>query len=172
MDTPPSMPDLFESDTDLSSSTAASTAASNWDIDDLKRNCVQCGRWWKWMWETDTCQHCRDSATHMKRLCPAQHADSCAAYQCVPDSAFHVFGIEAAFAKKKVTHTATMAMSEELTMLVLEVVWKRLDYGYKHADIEGRGIVKLTLRRQIRPLNRRTAHWYRTLDPEGLANRD
>ena len=94
----------------------------------------------------------------MMRLCPAQHADSCATYRCVPDSAFHVFGIEAAFVKKKVTHTATMAMSEELTMLVLEVVWKRLDYGYKHADIEGRGIVKLTLRRQIRPLNRRTAH--------------
>ena len=75
-------------------------------------------------------------------------------------------------------------------MRALEVVWLRPDYRYSYyADIEGRGCVKLTLRRQIRPLNRLTAHWYRAwqarsllqevygkilyeLGPEGMTVRD
>ena len=86
--------DLPLSDTDLSSGATPGTAASNCDRDDLERNCVQCGRYWKWRWSIgpaclgpDTCQHCRDTATHMTRLqwshltrlCLAQHADACAA---------------------------------------------------------------------------------------------
>ena len=74
-------------------------------------------------------------------------------------------------------------------MRALEVVWLRPDYRYSYdADMQGRGCIKLTLRRQIRPLNRLTAHWYRVwqarqllqevyckilyeLDPEGMTIR-
>ena len=68
-------------------------------------------------------------------------------------------------------------VTAELCMPALEIVYK--------ADVSGKGRVWLTLRRQLRALNRLTAHWYRRwqahslleklygdivyeLDPEGM----
>ena len=74
-------------------------------------------------------------------------------------------------------------------MRALDVVWLCPDYRYSYAtDMPGRGRIKLSLRTQLRPLNRLTAHWYRRwqarsllqelygdivykLDPEGLTIR-
>ena len=59
--------------------------------------------------------------------------------------------------------------TEELIMRALEVVWSRPDYRYSYwGDVSGRGCVKLTLRRQLRLLNRCTAHWYRAWQARGL----
>ena len=89
-------------------------------------------------------------------------------------------------------------MAEELAMRALEVVWLSPDYRYSYyADedfddwpqpMPGRGRIKLTLRSQLRPLNRVIAGWYRRwqarsllrelygnivykLDPEGMTIR-
>ena len=74
----------------------------------------------------------------------------------------------------------------ELCMPALEIVWLHPEYRYSYeADVSGKGRVRLTLRRQLRALNRLTAHWYRRwqahslleklygdvvyeLDPEGM----
>ena len=71
-------------------------------------------------------------------------------------------------------------------MLALEIVWLHPGYRYSYeADVPGKHRVWLTLRRQLRALNRLTAHWYRQwqanslleklygdvvyeLDPEGM----
>ena len=71
-------------------------------------------------------------------------------------------------------------------MLALEIVWLHPGYRYSYeADVPGKHRVWLTLRRQLRALNRLTAHWYRRwqahslleklygdvvyeLDPEGM----
>ena len=77
-------------------------------------------------------------------------------------------------------------VTAELCMPALEIVWLHPEYRYCYeADVSGKGRVWLTLRRQLRALNRLTAHWYRRwqahslleklygdivykLDPEGM----
>ena len=57
----------------------------------------------------------------------------------------------------------------ELCMPALEIVWLHPAYRYCYeADLSGKGRVKLTLRRQLRALNRLTAHWYRKWQAHNL----
>ena len=54
-------------------------------------------------------------------------------------------------------------------MHAMEIAWLHPAYRYCYeADLSGKGCVKLTLWRQLRALNRLTAHWYRKWQAHNL----
>ena len=52
-------------------------------------------------------------------------------------------------------------LEQKVCLAALEILWQRPDNRYSYlADVVGRGRTWLTLRRQLRALNRLFAHWY------------
>ena len=59
-------------------------------------------------------------------------------------------------------HAEMRDNTPDVTMTALRVVWDDPAYRYcYHADVLGMGRIRLTLRRQLRGLNKEAADWYR-----------